>query len=83
MAKLPPYQSAGHGGLPDVERLRADLADVVDAHQARGVAAGDIVQHHVRLRQAGVGALGAGVAQHGFQCVLGPGEQAIEGGEAA
>src|SRR5690606_18076019 len=74
---------AGDGGLADVEGLGADLANVVDAHEAGGVAAFGGVQFNVGLVAGRVGAFGGGAAADGFHGVLGAGQEVVEGAEAA
>jgi hypothetical protein len=64
--------------LADIQGLGADLADVVDPHQAGGMTAVGLVQDQVARALGGIGALGDGGADHGFQGVLGPREQAVE-----
>ncbi|GHD72269.1 hypothetical protein GCM10007164_19810 [Luteimonas padinae] len=74
---------AGHGGLADIQRLGADLADVVDPHQARGVAALGIVELDFRLSGAWVRPLRTRPAGNGLEGVLGIRQQAVERGEAS
>ena len=65
------------------ERLRADFADVVDAHQSGGVAPFVFIENDVGFTQAGIGAFGARCAEHCLQCVLRIDEQAVERSEVA
>ena len=68
-------------GLAAVKCLRADLAHMVDPHQAGGVAALRLVQHHVGQGFGGVGAHRNRRAQYRFQGALGIVEHAVESGQ--
>src|SRR6202000_548786 len=71
------------GSLAHVQGLRADLSDVVDPHQARGVAPLGIVHRGVRYGVARGMACGLGGAGDGFHGAFQPAQQAVEGTQGA
>ena len=73
---------ARHRGLAEIQALGADLADMVDPHQAGRVAAGGGGQHRV-LGAGGVGPDGGRVAQGRFEGALGLDQEAVERGQVA
>ena len=74
---------AGDRGLADIQGLRADFPDVVDAHQAGGVPAFLVVEHHVGAVAGGVRAFSRRGAEDGAEGVLGVRQQAVDEGQAA
>src|SRR5690606_30252894 len=69
---------ARHRGLAVVQALGADLADVVDPHQAGGMAAFAGLQLDVGRVPGGVGAAGRGLAEHGVERALGFHQQPVD-----
>ncbi len=67
-----------HCGLPRIQRLRADLARVVDAHQPGRMAAGGLVEFRLRVGFARVDALRLGPCEHGVQGALELAEPVVE-----
>ena len=58
---------AGEGRLAVIERLRGDLAAVIDAHQGRRLAPLRGVERRLGQRRARVLSGGGGRSEHGFQ----------------
>src|SRR5690606_5324423 len=77
------FLAARHRGLAEVERLGADLANVVDARQAGGMAALGVVQLDLGQSGGGVRAGGGRVAEDGLQGALALVDDPVEWGEAA
>ncbi|SOT94099.1 hypothetical protein CFBP6762_00543 [Xanthomonas arboricola pv. fragariae] len=69
---------AGDRGLAEIQALRADLADVVDPHQAGGVAT--LVRFQCDVGRVGgrVGPLGGRIAEYRVQRALGFDQQPVE-----
>ena len=68
----------GDGRLPEIQALGADLADMVDAHQAGGMALLVRFQDHVGGVPGGVGTMGGRVAEDGVQPPLGLHQPSVE-----
>ncbi|WP_425520390.1 hypothetical protein [Stenotrophomonas pavanii] len=73
----------GHGGLAEIQALRADLAHVVDPHQASRVAALGAIHAGLAGVRGGVGAGRRRVAEHGVQGALRLGQQVVQRGGLA
>lgn len=69
---------AGDRRLAEVQALRADLADMVDAHQSGGMPALVWFQRDVGRVGGWVGSLGRRVAEHRVQRALGFDQEPVE-----